>query len=553
MAKRTKKKPRFNLLKLFRYNYVGLTSSLLFFFASLTPSLLPRPWLHQGIISGIFASVGYGCGVVVSWCWRRYVRKELSARTKKIVWIITMVSIIPFLLFVLHAGWNWQNEVRELVGKPIQQKTSYTRQLLVTAVTVFIVVKIFQLGYACARRLQKKTDRWLPANVAWAISIVITILLGWGIVKGVVFRSYVGLSSRNYGAANRRIQTDLVQPTSPFRSGSTNSLAPWETLGKQGRKFVAGGPTQEQLQTFNAEQPKLSVRAYAGLDSAPDAKSRAKLVVDELNRTDAFSRPVLVVVTATGTGWVNPESVDALEYMYNGNIAIASMQYSFLPSWISFSADKDNAREAGRELFNQIYDQWQTLPQQSRPKLLVFGLSLGAFGGQTAFSGEQDLQNRTDGALFLGSPNSSQLWRDFEHHRLSGTPERNPIYDNGKTVRFADEPSELSENVESWTKPRVVFLQHASDPIVWWSPKLLFDRPDWLGESKGNDVSRHMHWIPVLTFLQVSIDQFFGTTVPDGHGHSYGGEPAEAWSYILPPTYWSEQKTQNLRTILDAY
>jgi uncharacterized membrane protein len=32
----------------------------------------------------------------------------------------------------------------------------------------------------------------------------------------------------------------------------------------------------------------------------------------------------------------------------------------------------------------------------------VFGLSLGSFGGETAFSGEYDLRNRTAGALFAG-------------------------------------------------------------------------------------------------------------------------------------------------------
>ena len=36
----------------------------LFFCLSLTPSLLPRDWLFQGLIGGINAAIGYGIGVV---------------------------------------------------------------------------------------------------------------------------------------------------------------------------------------------------------------------------------------------------------------------------------------------------------------------------------------------------------------------------------------------------------------------------------------------------------------------------------------------------------
>ncbi|MFC7992530.1 alpha/beta-hydrolase family protein [Streptomyces pilosus] len=40
----------------------------------------------------------------------------------------------------------------------------------------------------------------------------------------------------------------------------------------------------------------------------------------------------------------------------------------------------------------------------ARPRLFVAGGSLGSFGGETAFSGEYDLRNRTAGTLFAGPP-----------------------------------------------------------------------------------------------------------------------------------------------------
>src|SRR6266540_2982148 len=132
------------------------------------------------------------------------------------------------------------------------------------------------------------------------------------------------------------------------------------------------------------------VRVYAGLASAPSLADRATLAVRELVRTGAFSRKVLCVVFTTGTGWVDPRAASSLEYMYNGDSALVGMQYSTLPSWISFAVEREKSTAAARELFNRVYAQWSTLPPGQRPKLLVFGESLGSYGGEGAFSGIED-------------------------------------------------------------------------------------------------------------------------------------------------------------------
>ena len=45
----------------------------LFFCLSLTPSLLPRDWLFQGLIGGLNAAIGYGIGVFAGRMLRRFV------------------------------------------------------------------------------------------------------------------------------------------------------------------------------------------------------------------------------------------------------------------------------------------------------------------------------------------------------------------------------------------------------------------------------------------------------------------------------------------------
>ena len=101
-----------------------------------------------------------------------------------------------------------------------------------------------------------------------------------------------------------------------------------------------------------------------------------------------------------------------------------------------------------------------------------------------------------------------------------------------------------------WVPGRAVYLQHASDPISWWSPRLILREPDWLNEARGRDVLPAMHWIPFVTFLQVSADMAVSTGVPDGHGHFYLAAIPAAWAEILQPPGWTPEKTEKLIPLL---
>ena len=112
---------------------------------------------------------------------------------------------------------------------------------------------------------------------------------------------------------------------------------------------------------------------------------------------------VLAVTGTTGTGWVNPTTVEALEYMYGGDTAIATMQYSYMPSWASFMVDRNEAGIATTALFDAIYERWLQEPEDERPTLLVFGESLSVAAIEAAFDGLDDMIERTDGALLIGA------------------------------------------------------------------------------------------------------------------------------------------------------
>ncbi|WP_327011748.1 alpha/beta-hydrolase family protein [Dactylosporangium sp. NBC_01737] len=280
--------------------------------------------------------------------------------------------------------------------------------------------------------------------------------------------------------------------------------------------------------------------ATRDLDAAPTSRERAALAVRELQRTGAFDRKVLCVITTTGTGWVNEQAVEPLEFMYHGDTALVGLQYSYLPSWISFLVDKERARAAGRDLFDQVYRVWSRLPPGQRPKLLVFG-------AESAFSGVEDIQNRVDGMLLVGPPNRNELWRRYTAERDPGTREVLPTFEGGASVRFAADPStDLDGPPGPWSRPRVVYLQHPSDPIVWWTPDLMLSRPNRLAERRGADVLPSTHWLPFVTFWQVTADLAFSNSGPAGHGHRYGTAPVAAWAAIAPPAGWTAARTADL-------
>ena len=190
------------------------------------------------------------------------------------------------------------------------------------------------------------------------------------------------------------------------------------------------------------------------------------------------------------------------------------------------------------------------MPEAQRPRLVVFGESLGSFGGEAPFLALNNLVARTDGALFSGPTFNNTIWEDLTRNRDEGSPMWLPIYDRGENVRFVAQPENFDRPDDPWGTPRVVYLQHASDPIAWWNVDLLFARPDWLHEPRGYDVSPRMEWIPVVTFLQVSADMAVAVEVPDGHGHVYVQNVANAWADILDPPDWTAEKTEKLRPLL---
>ncbi|MFE6836639.1 alpha/beta hydrolase [Streptomyces sp. NPDC057705] len=537
-------------VRLLHFTLPGCWGALVLACLSFTPSLLPRGGVLQGLIAGITAAIGYGLGVCAAYVWRAFADRDARSASRR-SWLVLLVSAIVLFGLSFGLGQYWQHEIRTLMGV-----TDYN---VVTAVACpFVAALVFWLLLLAGRGLRRLyhwaadlLGRWIGPRAARVVGWLLVAGVAWSVFSGVLLGGFVNAANEAFSVRDTETPEGVHQPTSTLRSGGPGSLVPWDSLGRQGRAFTGSGPSAQAIGAFTHRPAQEPVRAYAGLTTSEDTETRAARAVADLERAGGFTRENLLVMTTTGSGWVDPAAVDSFEYLGNGDSATVAMQYSYLPSWLSYLVDQSKARAAGRELFDAVYDTWSKLPQDQRPRLFVAGESLGSFGGETAFSGEYDLRNRTAGTLFAGPPNFNTLFREFSDQRDAGSPEIEPVYKEGRTVRFTDDPATgMPPEDRPWDGTRVLYLMHPSDPIVWWSPGLAFSEPDWIGEAPGSDVLEGMFWMPLVTFWQVTADLPFSTGVPDGHGHTYKAAYVDGWNAVMRPAGFTAQDLDRLRDII---
>ena len=551
---------------LVRLDIVGVLFAAVFFCLSLTPSLLPRDWLTAGIIGAINAAIGYGIGVLIGaigrrlvlsrrswWPPRRDVRRVLQAA-------VIVVAISASVLTVLQAA-AWQRDVAAVMGIDGPATAGYLRTLVVALPIAAMLIAAARVVKDAIKFLARgMIRRWnLNDEIAMFVGTAIVAVLIITLVNGVLVRGFLAGASAVFQPRNTATRPGVEQPLRSEKSGSPSSFAPWDTLGFQGRNFTGTGPSAEELTTLNNRPAKEPIRIYAGLQSAGTIEERVAVLLSELQRTRAYERSLLVMIPTTGTGWVDPVAARSIESMYNGDTVLVAMQYSYLPSWISFLADQQKSIQAARAMVDAIHRRWLHWPPAQHPVLALYGESLGSLAGQGAFEFLPDIaEKNVTSVLWVGPPNASGLWKALTVRRDPGTPEVQPRYDNGRTVRFAQAsgPEEIAAvAVPAWDRPRVLFMQHASDPVVWWSTDLLFRRPDWLSEPPGFDRSPSMRWYPIVTFWQVSADMAGNitnsTTTPTGHGHNYGDSQLDGWVAVAAPEGWTVVDTDRIRRSLE--
>lgn len=534
------------------FSNTGLVFGALFFFASLTPSMIPRPTLAQAGLSGLCLAAGYGLGVFLRWLWgylQLPVAKDSAQRWQRRG---TIVFFAIFAVWGLWMGQRWENVVRSLMEVPPVGIGRIFVVGLVALVVALVLVVLARAVWVYVRAVMRFIANHLPRRLANVLGVIVAVPLLTGLVNGVIVQSVIGMLDESYRRADALIPPEMGAPTEWAHTGSPASLVAWNELGRQGRRFIAATPSAQDIAVFAGETAKAPLRVYAGLPAGDSPEARARLALEELKRVDGFSRKALVIITPTGSGWVDPAGIDGIEYLYRGDVASVSVQYSYLSSPMTLLMDPETGRTTARALFREVYGHWRTLPEDQRPKLYLHGLSLGAFNSERSFEMFELLDDPIDGAVWSGPPFSARHWAAATRARNPGSPVWRPEFRDGSFVRFMNQEGLGNADFADWGTMRVVYLQYASDAVTFFDQHGFWREPEWLQGPRPPDISPSMRWYPLVTMTQTAMDMSLSMGAPMGFGHVYSpSHYMAAWLQATGIDDWTPEEVARLGDYLD--
>jgi uncharacterized membrane protein len=530
---------------------VGLALGFLFFAASLTPTLIPRTYFMQGVLAGACLGVGYALGVFWRWLWRYLELPEPSTHTRFVVNCVVTAAGAGIALYCLAMSAAWQNSIRSAMNMTPVDTAHPIKLSIVALLAFFVLLLLTRLFLIVTRYLTELIRIFIPRRIANVIAIALTAIFFWSIGNNLLFHSILSALDSSYRRFDALIEPDSPRPTEASKTGSVASLVRWEELGRAGREFVASSPSAQEIAAFTGRPARQPIRVYVGLRGAETAAQRAALALDELKRQGGFERSVLVVITPTGTGWIDPSAMGPVEYLHDGNIASVAVQYSYLSSPLSLLVQPEYGDESARALFAAIYKFWTTLPKDERPKLYLHGLSLGSFNSEKSIELFETIGDPIQGAVWSGPPFANRIRQSVTANRNADSPAWRPTFRDSRIVRFMNQNGPAIPNSAPWGPLRVVYLQYASDAIALFGYRYAFRSPDWMNAPRGSDVSHELHWYPLVTMLQLAADMAFSTTTPMGVGHVYAPEHyVDAWLAVTDVRHWSPDRIATLKSHL---
>ena len=525
-------------------SFLGVIAALAMYAVSVSPSLMARSWAWHAVASGILVACGYVAGVVVQNVAQLVIRLTgLTISASEPVELGFRIGIgALFALWWIYAVVQSYRRARKAAALVNMQGETFGEYLLGTAgavVVSWMLLRIVGALNGLCWMLIASLDAHMPRPAAIVVSMVILFAIMFFLTSKVILRGGIGFFRRKAEQLNMRTARGIYQPFVPERSASPASSVTWESVGGQGRVFLGRGPSRLDIAQVCGGVAMEPIRVYSGMPTGGSGiEQAAATVVAELHRTGAFDRAVILIAASTGSGWVDEWQVQPLEFLTRGNCATASLQYSYVPSALNWLTGLEPAQEASAALFAAVRAELDLMDEADRPALFVCGESLGAFASQSVFESFEDVLARVDGALWVGTPAFTPMRAALTAARHKGSPEVAPVVHNARRVRFVNEPSDLRTDLYGrelgpWGFPRVVYAQHPSDPVVWWTNKLIWTQPDWLRERAGRDVSLNVEFTRFATYIQVLADLPVAGTAPGGHGHTYHEELIPLWRGIL--------------------
>ena len=200
------------------FSFVGLVFATLFFAASVTPSLLPRNYLVQGLLSGFALAAGYGVGVAAVWVWQFLELRKPDELIERISKRVSVVCVAVLFVCFLRQMTFWQNSIRELMEMEAVATTYPYRTALIAVACGASLIAVVRLLVKSCSLLATRLNRFLPRRIANGLSAVIVGFLFLSLVNGVLARSLLKAADASFAQLDVYIDEGVEQPTSSTAS-----------------------------------------------------------------------------------------------------------------------------------------------------------------------------------------------------------------------------------------------------------------------------------------------------------------------------------------------
>lgn len=164
----------------------GLAAGLVFFWLSLTPSLLPRSWVAQGLVGGLSIATGYGIGSAISALYRSRHWAEPSRSAKRVAWWSLGGAAVVVSVLLLLWSQGWQSDLLERVGLPPDLPVSRIGIVLIAIVIALVALLVSRLVRSGTRFLIRQVGRVAPPRVSVAVGVALAVVLIVGLAQGVL-------------------------------------------------------------------------------------------------------------------------------------------------------------------------------------------------------------------------------------------------------------------------------------------------------------------------------------------------------------------------------
>ncbi|MCB0878410.1 MAG: alpha/beta-hydrolase family protein [Thermoleophilia bacterium] len=304
-------------------------------------------------------------------------------------------------------------------------------------------------------------------------------------VQGITSETATAMRREHVGAA-RAHYTAMI---------AGGDEAAWDRLGRNGRNFVAGTATTDDIARLSG-LPALArpERIYVGVNEAATPEARVQLAMQRLEATGAFEKGNILVVAPVATGRFNPVTPYASEVYARGDITSVAIQTS--ESSPVFAMHKiGQAGNTHRMLVAAISQRLTTAGRSDDTHLLLQGLCYGGWAEQHAMlhdgiRGVAELG--VDHALFQGTPGMS-----LTQHRAMFAVQRG-LEPAGLVAHSSADV--LEQAAARTSAPTVTWIVNPDDPVRLRLTNF-FRVPERVG---GQNVKRT--FIPIATAVNELLD-----------------------------------------------